>query len=823
MFGRIAAALILLVSAVSCAEARFPRGAPAVPQIIYNIVTDGGATCNGDVQVVTRLVTMSNGSPVMTVDSSTFAPGDVGKQIALANFGPGGNTSLYATIITYTSDTQVTLSANAQFSRTNFSVQFGFGSDDADNFKTFNTWAVANQGNNQVVLDIPSGASCWFGSSQFYAATNLSNAFTAGINNLIVRGGTSSTISTLGGAGLFLGVRGVCQAGLSAVGGCTARIDSVTAGSSTVTLTAASYAAGYLSRFSVGKMIMLAGLDVQGGFQVGYGFPPNETYFEWRRVTHIDSGTGVITLDSPISQDYLSTWPNYNTGTSGEADQAGQATIYAMHDTWDKTVEYQNLTITQSGQMSVGARYATFRNVFFTGAGGNCGVFPSQNQTFTAVNTNWDNCIIEVDKLVNLVSLDSVTIRQIDWQSNSIDRLVMTNSTVQTMFGGARDSQVTDTSFTTLLRPGSYNYGSSSKFVCTRCAVTSFEPTGGISSPINSSVLTMSGGVITWPVSYANVAAQNWSSPIGVPAFFTSGSYNLGTFLVTGISGGIWPAPDNQSTTTNVTISSGSPNLGVSGSIFSSGDVGKVIIVNGAGNSGFPLRAVITSFTDAQNVVLAANAGTSLVASSQTVQWGTSNVSVQTSLVGGFPPTTNFGGGTVGIRTRGAPQFTCDACTGDVILVGMNIQNGAIPLAPMGTFVKRDFAPTANFKNASIPTLGKFVSLTIDVTQAYTGTGTAIVNPTAEFNNYNLVKQDDWTTFLFWPTINLKQTGTRVITTSGVTCNGVPGGCSGDTIPSTPPVSAWVSSAYGVSQPSTLSGGGTLPIYSITSVTDQTP
>jgi len=60
----------------------------------------------------------------------------------------------------------------------------------------------------------------------------------------------------------------------------------------------------------------------------------------------------------------------------------------------------------------------------------------------------------------------------------------------------------------------------------------------------------------------------------------------------------------------------------------------------------------------------------------------------------------------------------------------------------------------------------------------------------------------------------LKVAGERVITPSGVTCNGVPGGCSGD-LNMTVPEAIWIQSGVDPS------GGGRLPTFAITARTDQ--
>lgn len=69
----------------------------------------------------------------------------------------------------------------------------------------------------------------------------------------------------------------------------------------------------------------------------------------------------MITLDRPLSNANLSTWPNYNQGSNFEADNGGPATIWAVGNTWNATVEYRGLTINQEGQTYSPARHVTYR------------------------------------------------------------------------------------------------------------------------------------------------------------------------------------------------------------------------------------------------------------------------------------------------------------------------------------------------------------------------------------------------------------------------------------------------------------------------------
>jgi hypothetical protein len=93
-----------------------------------------------------------------------------------------------------------------------------------------------------------------------------------------------------------------------------------------------------------------------------------------------------------------------------------------------------------------------------------------------------------------------------------------------------------------------------------------------------------------------------------------------------------------QNVTTNVSITSGTSALTVISSIFASTDCqggagctgalgNKAITIAGAGTAGAPLVTTITSFTSATQVGLGNNAGTTLAAASEIVQWGTDNTS----------------------------------------------------------------------------------------------------------------------------------------------------------------------------------------------------
>ena len=256
----------------------------------------------------------------------------------------------------------------------------------------FNKWARAHQGTRQVVLTVPNGAECWFGSSA--SNVGLGNAWAAGINNLLVEG-TGATLSSVGGADLARRSR---------------RLPSRDCFRERMLSTYPNSPSGRSANdidfilFDRGPHQSISGREVADArrsrhprdLECPLRFPANQTFFEWRQVIAVDTTTGIITLDRSLSNTYLSTWPNYNQGNNFEADNGGPATIWALHDTWNVTLEYRGLTINQEQQTYSPARNVTYRGVTF---GGGHGGIPTQNETWSAINTSFVNVNLEVDKL----------------------------------------------------------------------------------------------------------------------------------------------------------------------------------------------------------------------------------------------------------------------------------------------------------------------------------------------------------------------------------------------------------------------------------------
>jgi len=162
---------------------------------------------------------------------------------------------------------------------------------------------------------------------------------------------------------------------------------------------------------------------------------------------------------------------------------------------------------------------------------------------------------MEADKLVGTVILDGVTIRQINFQSSSVDLLSMSNSTVTGALNGTPKKAVVTFSRITTLKPGAYYYGRSDEVICANCVISNLIP-GGVSEQgtngegVNVSY-TMSGGVITAP---NRLGALPWAVP-GTNLMW-SGQYSSETsFKVIDVT------QDSANTYVQTTLTGGFPGV----------------------------------------------------------------------------------------------------------------------------------------------------------------------------------------------------------------------------------------------------------------------
>jgi hypothetical protein len=328
---------------------------------------------------------------------------------------------------------------------TDFGATCNGVADDTRAFMSFNRWARAQT--LPITLTIPSGSVC------------NANAFATGIKNLVVSGyGATLNARWLGGAGIIENKRN------------NSRVATVKAGATSVTLLNPRQS----SLFRVGSWAVLAGLDTQGE-----GYPPNQAFFEYVNITAIDAATGQITFSKPILNSSKSTWPHYPPPDSPDDDTGGLATLFALNPNWDTSVTYQGMTINLGNAQA----YAVGRSVTFTDVTFNCsgsaGLAPTQNLNITLNNVT-QQCQMEVDKLVDNLTINGGTFDQLFFQSSSGANLfTMDNATVWLMNGTPQKAIISDSRIGTFY-VGTLHFGRTTEISCNNCNIGAFAyPPGG--------------------------------------------------------------------------------------------------------------------------------------------------------------------------------------------------------------------------------------------------------------------------------------------------------------------------------------------------------
>lgn len=317
---------------------------------------------------------------------------------------------------------------------------------------TFNTAYAALSGRTQLIIDPGT-----------YNFTGFSFANTVGI------AGSQLTISAYGVTlTANAGTHGVAtSAGL--VEGADAfketRIDSVSAGSSTVTLKTA----GQTSRFSVGQYCTVGGINMQGA-----GDPPNLGIFERKKILSI--GVGILTFTEPLRKSYSDTWPAYNAG------RGGPASVFPMQGFWDQEVEFKGARFTDTGNLIYGKpRVMKWTDCLFD----TYGPCPTVNDLFRATRCNANGFGgLEVDKCVERIEFIDSDIRAIDFQSASVNHLYVDNHAATNASGAPRwnGGACESNTFNSLVigtggifRFGPMNYGAMGPTVMIDCSAPSSE------------------------------------------------------------------------------------------------------------------------------------------------------------------------------------------------------------------------------------------------------------------------------------------------------------------------------------------------------------
>jgi hypothetical protein len=186
-------------------------------------------------------------------------------------------------------------------------------------------------------------------------------------------------------------------------------------------------------KFAIGRPVCMSGLEIQGGADGGY--PPNLWLCEYRRVAAI-SGTR-ITLDEPLANTYLDTWPEAHFFTDGTYD-GGPATLYALDPLWDTTQTYKGFKLTTSHPVFYGGcRTCIHQDLTWTNT--TTGPAPSICQVIKFINCNVGGQN-EIDKTSEYIEYNGCTGSSLLVQSTSIQQIVLDSCQFQFMTGSAKNT-----------------------------------------------------------------------------------------------------------------------------------------------------------------------------------------------------------------------------------------------------------------------------------------------------------------------------------------------------------------------------------------------
>jgi hypothetical protein len=647
--------------------------------------------------------------------------------------------------------------------------------------------------------------------------------WSTGMTSLVVNGTGASLVQDVPDDGtVAFGCNHMGQVGIDDAAGKSARIQTVSAGATSVTLTAASASAGHISRATVGNWIAVAGWDIQGLFLSAYGWPPNHHFIDFVQITSVVGNT-INFAGQPLRYTYNDQWPENNRGSAFEGDNGGPATVYFIHADWGATKSFTGITATNADLVHGEGVDTTFTNMTTT----NYPLYPSVNKTWRATNYNASTgAAVEHDKYIDLCTVTGGQYTQWECQSSSTRLLSFDGTTFSNGLNGTpKNTTVDNCTITGNVNIGPTRYGRGETFVCRNTSISGniqgsiISLYNGASDPQIVDFCTMVNGLITVPQCIGSTLTQVMPpDPTGRSRlFWVNGNKYFGSFGVLSATSDRWPAVDNQSVVTNVTCTSTGNTLTISTNSFTSGDVGKVLVTNLGGSSALKTRIQsVGAFSGTQTITILDVAGVNLTASSKTLQWGTCNTYIQTDQTGGFPSQAAFWPtGRLHVATPPVQSVSFENVTGSALAV--DLSQAAARNRPLWSYTKQTYdGTTFGATGPDLTIYGNIVSIKINVTKAYTGVQGTFNVGLSQFDNLSVaVNKTSMSTY--GPRVNLKVLGERIITVGSTT--GTQSGDSGLNISSP----TWISAAMRISTSQNITGESAAlwPTFTVEVITDQ--
>lgn len=296
-----------------------------------------------------------------------------------------------------------------------------------------------------------------------------------------------------------------------------------------------------LYMFAVNQWAMVSGLDLMGFMRRPGGYPPNIHFFDFVKITNIDSATRTITFDRQLQNSYKTHWPKWNCGGDNKAsDPGGPAMIYWMPDSWDCKHVYAGLELVFGMQIVANGRDITYLDCVMNPASGSFPPIPSQNYIYRWLRCNFgfsftytdgsgthpNQNTVEVDKLIEAIAIwsGSHTPCNFQHQSSATNTMVVGGgANVQQFQGNARRNIFQGIDSALLMGTIAYGHMDSlwakdCTFSTSDCQFAGLMYKGLGSNPFVPEGIqygtTMVGGVITTPkLLYQGASLGSWNVP----------------------------------------------------------------------------------------------------------------------------------------------------------------------------------------------------------------------------------------------------------------------------------------------------------------------
>jgi hypothetical protein len=584
-------------------------------------------------------------------------------------------------------------------------------------FVNFNSWARSQTGGVRLV--IPPGS---------YKLTGTpGRSFSVGVKKLLVDGYGATLDSIYLGTGFY---QDNLHSGL---------VQTVAPGSSTVTLVNLSDA----SRFAAGNWILITNFDMQAT-----GFPVNALIFEYHQIQSINTGTGVITLQKLLLNNYLSTLPSYTEGSGSVMPSPGPARIYLMQPDWDRELIIKGVNFTQATDIFGTCRSMRFEDVSFAAV-------PDPTAApeiiFRNIKSATTTTQMEVDKMINNLVLDNLDHRIVLVQSSSVEKMEIRRSKILTLTGTAKHN-VIENSDIEKFQLGTLGFGATYSTIINNCRMVEF---ASVNNPHAIAAANIVNGRLTMSkFQYAGFGTDAKDNNLILGQVY---------FLAERLPFRITNVTDNNDP--NVTVTDGIFNSSTTIQTAASGpflptDVG-LFLKNTAGVQN---STKIVTYVSANEVTV--NLPTTTTGTGKTITINRNLLFFDTTL----PATILIPGGGWNARPHPCLEITVRGCAGRDIAQNLRNLNSAPAGKPYGTYALYR-ASTGTWAFDASELWGRVTKCRINVHRAYTGTRPTLFGGFGQFGvNIYQSENDAVALFKYNPCVNLKIVGERVMipgTTTG--------------------------------------------------------